>query len=210
MADNQYTKGLDARHILDQKNLYEAARTGFFVLQIQGLSNLPKASNKNVTFDWATGEQQGATDLTSPDANEYIMLNVVKCDVPHFSVETLEYRRGNEVVKFAGVPSFEAGSVVVDDIVGIDTKSILMAWQGLVYNVHTRRGGRMRDYKRDATLIEYTQDYEPIRAWKLVGCWPSELSEDSFDRENDGKRQITATIEYDHAYLDDDLLGRTE
>jgi hypothetical protein len=59
----------------------------------------------------------------------------------------------------------------------------------------------MADYKRKAVLIEYTQDYEQVRSWDLYGCWIKGLSEDAFDRENDGKRAITATIEYDKAIM---------
>ncbi len=57
----------------------------------------------------------------------------------------------------------------------------------------------MKDYKRECTLVEYTQDYEPIRQWKLYGCFPLSLSEDNFDRENDGKRKISMTLAYDRA-----------
>ena len=57
----------------------------------------------------------------------------------------------------------------------------------------------MKHYKKNCTLIEYTQDYEQIRQWELRGCWISSLSEDPFDKESDGKRQITVKIEYDKA-----------
>lgn len=77
-----------------------------------------------------------------------------------------------------------------------------MAWQGLAYNVHTRKGGRMHEYKKEATLIEYTQDYEQIRSWNIHGCWVSEISESGFDRTNDGPRQLEATIQYDRAEME--------
>ena len=84
----------------------------------------------------------------------------------------------------------------------MDTKSILMAWQALTYNVYTRKGGRMKDYKKNATLIEYTQDFEQVRSWTLYGCWISKITEGEFDKENDGKRQITAELQYDRAEMD--------
>jgi hypothetical protein len=90
---------------------------------------------------------------------------------------------------------------VVDDVVGMDTKSILMAWQALAYNVYTRKGGRMKDYKKTCTLIEYTQDFEQVRSWTLYGCWISDITEEDFNKEQDGKRQITAKIEYDRAEM---------
>lgn len=195
---------LDAKHISTNLANYEAARTGFFTLLVDlAPSNDPTASGDMLRATFA-GESSAAaaTDkITAANVQELIKLNVLTFDVPHFELETLQYKRGNDVVKFAGTPTFSSGSLKVDDVVGVDTKSILMAWQGLAYNVHTRKGGRMKDYKRDCTLIEYTQDYEQVRQWKLYGCWIKTLSEDAFDRENDGKRAITATIEYDRAEM---------
>jgi hypothetical protein len=187
---------LDAQHISTNLANYEAARTGFFSLIVDNLDGIIKSTY--------TGDHDNAPASDKINkAQEALKLNVLTADVPHFELETLQYKRGNEVVKFAGVPTFSSGSVKVDDVVGIDTKSILMAWQGLAYNVHTRKGGRMADYKRQATLIEYTQDYEQVRSWTLYGCWIKSLSEDAFDKENDGKRAITATIEYDRAVMNE-------
>jgi hypothetical protein len=77
-----------------------------------------------------------------------------------------------------------------------------MSWQYLAYNPNTRLGGRMRDYKKTCTLMEYTQDYELIRTWTLEGCFITKLSESDFDRENDGKRKITVEISYDRATIE--------
>lgn len=195
---------LDAMHISTNLANYEAARSGFFTLLVDlapSNSTTPTAMLK-ATFNGDPASAQDTTDKISAETvQELIKLNVLSFDVPHFELNTIEYKRGNDTVKFAGTPTFSSGSLKVDDIVGVDTKSVLMAWQALAYNVHTRKGGRMKDYKRDCTLIEYTQDYEQVRQWKLYGCWVKNLSEDAFDRENDGKRAITATIEYDRAEM---------
>lgn len=149
------------------------------------------------------GDPANAKDsdyLTKPE--EGLRLNVVSCPIPHFEVATLEYRRGNDVVKFAGVPTWSGGSIKVDDVVGLDTKSILMSWLYKAYNPHTRKGGRMVDYKKTATLCEYTQDYELIRTWRLEGVFVTKLTEDEFNRENDGKRQITVEFSFDRAIVE--------
>ena len=199
MAKNNYDPSLAAQHITSESliSLYEAARSGFFTFIVDDLDGIKRADS----------------DKTIDHAQEYLKLNVTKSSVPHFSLEALEYKRGNDTIKFAGVPSFEAGSLTIDDVVGLDTKSILMAWQALAYDVKTRKGGRMGDwldadgilhkgYKKNCVLAEYTQDYELIRSWTLYGCWISELSEDDFDKESDGKRAITATIQYDRAEME--------
>ncbi len=190
------SNSLSAQHISTNLANYEAARTGFFSLIVDSsIDNIV-----NAAFSGADPREAGAKDRIAR-AQETLKLNVIKAPVPHFSLQTLEYRRGNDVVKFAGVPTFKDGSITVDDVVGMDTKSILMAWQALAYNVYTRKGGRMKDYKKNCTLIEYTQDFEQIRSWTLYGCWISDISEGDFDKENDGKRQITATIQFDRAEM---------
>jgi len=188
----KYDNSLTAEHLAaNGYSFAEAARTGFFTFIISDLDGIqrPETTDASKTF---------------PTAKEAIKLHVIKAPVPHFSLEVLEYRRGNEQVKFAGVPTFDSGSLVVDDVIGPDTKSILVAWHQKAYDPHTRMGGRMKDYKRLCTLAEYSQDYVALREWTLYGCWISELSEDDFDKENDGKRQITATIQYDRAEMTKD------
>ena len=210
MANNTFTTDYDvsltAKHIATNLQNYEAARTGFFTFIVDDLDGIVRADYKGTLSEPADGDR-------IMKAQEYLKLNVTKASVPHFSIAPLEYRRGNEQIKFAGVPSFEAGSITVDDVVGLDTKSILMAWHALAYDIHTRKGGRMGDwtdqdgvvhkgYKKTCTLAEYTQDYELVRTWTLYGCWISDLSEEDFDKENDGKRQISVTIQYDRAEME--------
>ena len=189
------SNSLSAQHISANLTNYEAARSGFFSLIVNDINNIVRASY--------TGDPDSATDADKigVQAQETLKLNVIQAPVPHFQLEKLSYKRGNDVVNFAGTPTFNDGEITVDDVVGLDTKSILMAWQALAYNVHTRKGGRMKDYKKNATLIEYTQDFEQIRSWTLYGCWISQLTEDNFNKEQDGKRQIRATIVYDRAEM---------
>ena len=190
-----FDESLNTRHISTNLANYEAARNAFFTLIVDDLTNLLKPD--------FTGEVDAATESDRiNNGSEILRLNVVKCPVPHFSVGTEEYRRGNDVVKFATVPTWEGGSITVDDVVGLDTKSILMSWLYLAYNPHTRKGGRMKDYKKTATLCEYTQDYELIRTWTLEGVFVTKITEGEFDRENDGKRQITVDFVFDRAIVD--------
>ena len=195
------TKGTNINEIQNHISLglstFESARTGFFafVIPVSELGNLYSPNYSGV------GE---ATENDVYDPEKYqkaITLAVTKCSVPHYKVATHDYRRGNDIVHFAGVPEFNAGSLTVADYVGLDTKSLLMAWLRLAYDPHTRKGGRMQDYKKSCQLIEYTQDYEVVRTWDLEGCFITELSEDNFDKESDGPRSIEASFVYDRAIM---------
>jgi hypothetical protein len=188
------SNSLSAAHISANLASYEAARTGFFSLIVDDIDNIVNAAYSGEPKDASEGDKIAR-------AQETLKLNVISAPVPHFTLDVLKYKRGNDTVTFAGTPEYQSGSIKVDDVVGLDTKSILMAWQALAYNVYTRKGGRMKDYKKNATLVEYTQDFEQVRSWTIYGCWISEISEDEFNKENDGKRQITAKIEYDRAEM---------
>ena len=130
-------ESLNAVHISENLADYEAARSGFFTLLV-GNGETFNAENAD-TWNSINGLPSPYADkeamAASGDNNQQkiLALNVVKAFVPHFSLEVLEYKRGNEKVKFAGTPSYESGSLTVDDVVGIDTKNILLAWQAQAY-----------------------------------------------------------------------------
>ena len=190
-----FDESLNTTHISTNLRNYEAARSGFFTLVVDDLTNLLKPNFK--------GDAREATDADRiQNAQTVLKLNVGAATVPQFSVGTEEFRRGNDTVKFATVPTWEGGSLTVDDIVGLDTKSLLISWLYLAYNPHTRKGGRMADYKKTATLCEYTQDYELIRTWTLEGVFITKVTDDEFNREQDGKRQLKVEFSYDRAIMD--------
>jgi hypothetical protein len=91
-----YDKSLTAEHISNNLANYEAARNAFFVLVVHDLDNLVKPNY--------TGENPGENDYIA-NAEEVLRLNVVKSSIPHFSVGTESYRRGNEIVNFATTPT---------------------------------------------------------------------------------------------------------
>ena len=191
---NYASEGLGAAHISggNYGTWFEAAHNAFFTLVITGLDNLmPPETNKAGT----------ETAIDETIAQTAIKLNVTKCPIPHFNVDTGEFRRGNETIKFATTPTWDGGSITVDDTVGSNIKEILLAWQYLAYDPRTGKVGRMAEYKKVATLCEYTQDYELIRSWDLHGIFVTKLDEGEFDKENDGKRQITVNFVYDKATL---------
>lgn len=187
-------KDFGAYHIASELE-YEHARTGFFSFIVNDIDNLVRSD---------FGEEEPEDSDTIKQGVEKLKLSVIRATIPHFETNVIETRRGNSVSKYAGVPTFNNGEIVVEDYIGLSGKSILMAWQALTYDVINDKGGRAKNYKKNCTLIEYTQDYKKIRTWDLIGCWPSALSEDAYDKTNDGERTITATIQFDRAVMHDE------
>jgi hypothetical protein len=110
-------QSLNTTHITGNLSQYEAARSNFFVFQVapDQLTNLVHPD-----FDTSAGEPADSDKYNGQIVSDYLRLNVVKASVPNFKISNvITYRRGNDVVKMAGVPEFEDGSITVDDVVGL-------------------------------------------------------------------------------------------
>jgi hypothetical protein len=177
-------------HLADNPELYESQRDNNFEFIVTGIDNILRV-----------GAEPGDTSPNIENASQTLRFSVVSSSVPMFSQEVLSIRRGNSIMKFAGAPTFSEGTLVVNDYIGADTKSALMAWQNLSYNVKTQMVGYMSDYKKNCWLIEYDPNFKIVRQWILYGCWITGISQPEFDAENGDKRQITATIAYDWAEM---------
>lgn len=190
----QRTEGMPGTyHLAQNPQYYEPSRSNNFMFYISGLTELLK---DDIIHGYAKEHSE-----------EVLKLSVNSSFVPHFTMNAIEIKRGNNTMKFAGTPTYSNGQLKVDDFIGAGTKDVLLAWQNRAYNVRTEKVGLASDYKIDGNLVEYTPDWQVVRTWKICGCWISGISEDDFGHESNDKRQITATVEYDKAYLDtSDLL----
>ena len=183
--------GLSAYHLsTGTHRAYQPAKKNFFEFIVEDLDNLLKPG---VEVDLAEENDY------IRNGQEVIRLTVNKAPVPHFELNDIEIRKGNSIVHYAGTPTFSDGTLEVDDMIGAQSKAVLEAWQNLAYNVVTDKGGRAIDYKKNATLIEYTSDHVKVRSWKLIGCWIKNISEDDYDKTNDDLVRVQGTIRYDRA-----------
>ena len=183
--------GLSAYHLsTGTHRAYQPAKKNFFEFIVEDLDNLLKPG---VEVDLAEDSDY------IRNGQEVIRLTVNKAPVPHFELNDIEIRKGNSIVHYAGTPTFSDGTLEVDDMIGAQSKAVLEAWQNLAYNVVTDKGGRAIDYKKNATLIEYTSDHVKVRSWRLIGCWIKNISEDDYDKTNDDLVRLQGTIRYDRA-----------
>lgn len=183
-------KGL---HIANNPSLYESAKSNAFDLIISA------DLNSNLLME-GVDESTATSDDYLSDAQEVIRIAVDESFVPHYTMGVTEIKRGNSTIKYASTPTWEAGTIKCTDFVGARVKDYLMAIRNKVYDVSKDVVNLASEYKHDWTLVEYTGDYSKvIRSWTLKGCWISQLDEDAFSHDSDGKRAISVTVQYDRA-----------
>lgn len=181
---------LGAYHLADNPNLYEIQRTNNFEFSVTGLNDILKPG--------LVGDE---TSDYIQNGEEVLRFSVASFTAPSFSQEPIRIRRFNNEVKFAGTPSFRESTLVINDYIGADGKSVLLAWQQLSYNTRQETVGNASSYKKDATLSERTPDGQLVRYWELKGCWVSDCQPSDFNYERGEKATVQATIQYDYAIL---------
>ena len=186
-------KFIGAYHFSDSRDkyMYEPMRNNTFLFTVPNIGDLTQP------YDNA-----GSDVIKGTDAEEYLTLSVMKAPIPTYSIAPIEIRRGNSVMKAAGLPTFNQGELTVRDFIGADCLSVLQAWQKLAYDPETQLVGNMADYKRDCYLTQYNVDYsEVVHRWLLKGCWISALSQNPVDVESGDARTVTATIQFDSGHI---------
>lgn len=180
-----------AYHLSENPHLYEPQRSNNFELHVPGLAGIVRP-----------GMLATDTNAAIPNADEILKLAVVSTNIPHFTQGIINVQRGNTEFKAAGRIQFGENQIVVNSLIGVNSKEILMAWQRLSGDPEKETVGLMSEYKKDAYLIEYDPSYNKIRQWIVKGCWVSGISETGYSNETNEKMVMTATIQYDKAYID--------
>lgn len=192
---------LGTYHIAQHPELYTPARNNNFVFMFTFPTTMTRLLKSGVDRKTATD-----TDYISTNTiQETLMLSVNEGAVPHYTQNVLTMKRGNGTYKFAGAVEYPSGSFKFNDFIGADTKSCIMAIRRLSFDqenetIPTAMADGTNNYKAvGGVLMEYSPDHRLIRYWDYYGVWINELSEGAFSSEDDGKREITATIQYDRA-----------
>ena len=191
------SKATGTYYLTDNPEYYEIQRNNNFVFYVSGLKEKLKEFYSNNPLN-----KPKMNKFTEVYSDDVLKVSVASSSVPHFKQNAIQIRRGNGVMKFAGVPEFDSHTIKLDDFIGAGTSDVINAWQSLSYNVMTEKVGLAADYKMNAYLLEYTPDYQLVRTIRMMGCWVSGISEDDFDHNSNDKHSITATIEFDKAWVD--------
>lgn len=194
---------------------YEPQRTNNFELQIVGLHNIVKAG-------YEAGENAG-TKLTNGFSEEVwrrlnsekestvreLILSIKSAFSPKTSVGVLEIQYGNTKTKFAGIPSYDSGTITWNDFYDYDTELILKAWQSAAFDDTTGAIGDAVNYKRTAYLTMFSPSGRKARRWKLYNCWVSDVNGDDFSNDGNNTRSLSATFIYDKAVRLENVEGES-
>lgn len=167
-----------ANHIAPQGGGYEPQRTFHFTLEFGGF-------------------------------NEEVALSVQSFSLPTASNTPIELFFGNEKRFVAGQAQFETASLTLVDYVDKDIAGLIEAWRAYVYEPSPEGifdEGTLfaaSNYKVTGDLIEHAPEGTKggsNRRWRLVGCWPQQVTHGTMDYSSSEVIRIEVVIQYDKAY----------
>lgn len=194
--DVKYTDFLASSLFMTDK--YEPQRTNNFELQITGLNTIVRAgfSSDHSTNGYSKEIKQRLDDTATV---QELILSIKSAFSPKTNISVLEVPYGNTKTKFAGVPSYDNGTITWNDYYDLDTELILKAWQAAAFDDATGAVGDASNYKRTAYLTMFSPSGRKARRWKLYNCWVSDVNGDDFSNENNNVRGLAATFVFDKA-----------
>lgn len=151
-------------------------QTNFFEIQIGGE---------------AGGEPQG---ITFP---------VVSTNIPSWSADLIELKRGSAKASFFGSAYIENWEVQLLDTYG-ETTSITKFLKKWFMNNHNWQTGDVNIDKRGAVVIEYSPTGSIVNQFTLEGCLPVSISYGELNMDTADKKVVSLTISID--YIGEDLI----
>lgn len=208
VVDTKFTSTIASSLFMNET--YEPQRTNNFELQIVGLHNIVKAGfssgDKNHGY---SDEVWRRLNKEKESTVRELILSIKSAFSPKTSVSVLEMQYGNTKTKFAGIPSYDNGTITWNDFYDYDTELILKAWQSAAFDDTTGAIGDAINYKRTAYLTMFSPSGRKARRWKLYNCWVSDVNGDDFSNDGNNTRGLSATFVYDKAVRLENVDGES-
>lgn len=153
------------------------------------LYEVQRTNNFRISFD------------QSVDPKGFIELACSSTGLPTISNDPIELSHGNSKVKVAGQANVDDISVTVKDFIEADVEKILWEWRLKVYNPETGKVGWAKNYKKDATIVQYGPNGEVLRKWQCSGVWPTSLDLGEMSYDGSDAKAITMNLSVDEAFL---------
>ena len=122
--------------------------------------------------------------------------------LPAASMSSIEIPYFGRKIKVAGERSFDNWTLSIMNDEDFKVRSLFEKWSNALNSLETNiRGGGLgaENYKSDLDVIQYAKDGEIIRAYTVIGAFPTDVSSIDVNWSSTGTVQtFSATLAYDY------------
>jgi len=121
-------------------------------------------------------------------------------NLPASTLGVIEVPYMGRKIKIPGDRTFAEWSLTIQNEQEMLVRKTIEDWSNLINGHETNLGPTaMGEYKHDGLVEQLGVDGGILAAYKLVGCWPSEIGEVDLNFEsNDTISEFTCTMSYDY------------
>lgn len=153
-----------------------------------------------LTFPLAVGTG-GTAPGSFGSAQQQVTFRARSTSLPGDSISSIGVNYFGREIKLAGNRSFTDWSIQVIQDEDFNLRNAFERWMsGINSHVSNLRLPAMLPgdggYQQDAYVTQYSKTGVPIKAYKLVGCFPTDVSAIDVDWANDGIEEFGVTFAY--------------
>lgn len=153
-----------------------------------------------LTFPLAVGTG-GTAPGSFGSAQQQVTFRARSTSLPGDSISSIGVNYFGREIKLAGNRSFTDWSIQVIQDEDFNLRNAFERWMsGINSHVSNLRLPAMLPgdggYQQDAYVTQYSKTGVPIKAYKLVGCFPTDVSAIEVDWANDGIEEFGVTFAY--------------
>jgi hypothetical protein len=139
----------------------------------------------------------------SPGASKKFTFSCRTAELPASSVASIDIPYFGRKIKISGERSFADWSVTVMNDEDFSVRTMFESWANAlnrhVSNVRDTAFFADENYKVDLTVIQYGKDGSIIRAYKLIGAFPTEIGSIALDWDSTGSIEtFPVSFAYDY------------
>lgn len=121
--------------------------------------------------------------------------------LPGDTISSIEIPYFGRTVKVAGTRSFPSWSITIINDESFSVRNNLEQWMSAinshVANLRAATFNPPLSYQTDATVIQYGKSGQPVKSYKMVGCFPTGVDEIALDwASGDSIEEFGVTFEY--------------
>ena len=125
--------------------------------------------------------------------------------LPSSAITPIEVPYRGRKLKIAGDRTFEPWTITVINDTDMTIRNAFEEWSHRITrnDENTSVFGNNLDYMGSATIYQLDREANKVKAYDMLGCWPSQISSIEVSYENEGVQEFTVELQFQEWFSSD-------
>jgi len=146
----------------------------------------------------------GGADRVSP-------FMVKAAQLPSFNLNQIEVFHFGRSIKVPANHTYEDWTTTIINDEDFSVRNAIEAWSNMINgpetNIRKLPTSEQSQYKSIADVTQFSQTGQPLRSYRFIGIWPTNISSIELDWGNEAVQEFQVTWAYDYWVVGDSITG---